>query len=59
VAGRCISADHNAHGTIRIMGCVLSQGEAAGTAAALCVKENKPPRELDGKKLKDILLERN
>lgn len=59
VAGRCISADHNAHGTVRIMGCVLSQGEAAGTAAAMCVKESKPPRELDGKKLKDILLERN
>jgi len=56
VAGRCISADHNAHGTIRIMGCVLNQGEAAGTAAALCIKENKKPRELQGNKLKEMLL---
>lgn len=56
VAGRCISADHNAHGTVRIMGCCLSQGEAAGTAAGMAVKEGKLPRELDGKKLKKILL---
>jgi len=56
VAGRCISADHNAHGTIRIMGCVLNQGEAAGTAAALCIREGKLPRQLDGKTLKSALL---
>lgn len=47
VAGRCIGADHNAMGTIRIMGCVLSQGEAAGAAAAMSVKKDILPRQLD------------
>jgi len=56
VAGRCISADHNAHGTVRIMGCALSQGEAAGTAAGLCIKQGKLPKALDGKELKKMLL---
>lgn len=56
VAGRCISADHNAHGTVRIMGCVLNQGEAAGTAAAESIKENIAPRGLEGKRLKETLL---
>ena len=56
VAGRCISADQNAHGTVRIMGCCLHQGAAAGTAAGLCVKENALPTQLDATKLKEILL---
>ncbi len=56
VAGRCISADQNAMGTVRIMGCCMHQGVAAGVAAAMCIKEKKQPRELDGKMLKEILL---
>ncbi len=46
VCGRCISATHEAHGTIRIMGCVLSQGEAAGTAAGMAAKRGITPRSL-------------
>ena len=56
VAGRCISADQNAHGTVRIMGCCLDQGAAAGTAASLCIRDDLLPTELDGAKLKEILL---
>ncbi|MEA4966239.1 MAG: FAD-dependent oxidoreductase [Oscillospiraceae bacterium] len=56
VAGRCLSADQVAHGTARIMGCCLSQGEAAGTAAACCIRERKQPRQLDGAALKKMLL---
>ena len=55
-AGRCISADQNAHGTVRIMGCCLHQGAAAGTAAGLCVKAQVLPCQLDGSKLKAQLL---
>jgi len=55
-AGRCISADHNAIGTVRIMGCCLHQGAAAGLAAAMCVREKTEPRNLDGAKLKEMLL---
>ena len=56
VAGRCISADQNAVGTVRIMGCCLHQGAAAGFAAACCVKENVLPSDLDGAQLKQELL---
>ena len=56
VAGRCISADQNAVGTVRIMGCCLHQGAAAGFAAAACVKENRLPSQLDGVWLKEKLL---
>ena len=56
VAGRCISADQNAVGTVRIMGCCLHQGEAAGYAAARCVKENLLPSHLDGTQLKKELI---
>ncbi len=48
VAGRCISADHVAHGSLRVMGTTMPLGEAAGCAAALSIAENKPPRDLRG-----------
>lgn len=34
VAGRCLSADHDAQASIRVMGTCFSTGEAAGRAAA-------------------------
>lgn len=55
-AGRCISADRDALGSVRIMGCCLSQGEAAGTAAALCAARGIQPAALDGALLKKRLL---
>lgn len=39
VAGRCISTDRHANGSIRIMACCLNTGEAAGIAAAMAVAE--------------------
>jgi len=35
VAGRCISTDRQANGSIRIMACCLTTGEAAGLAASM------------------------
>ena len=46
-AGRCISGTHRAHGSYRVMAICLATGQAAGTAAALCVKQGVQPRELD------------
>ncbi|MFE5095690.1 FAD-dependent oxidoreductase [Streptomyces sp. NPDC056638] len=45
-AGRNISATHIAFGATRVMATCATLGEAAGTAAALCVAEGLTPREL-------------
>lgn len=45
-AGRNISATHIAFGATRVMATCATLGEAAGTAAALCVAEGVSPREL-------------
>ena len=45
-AGRNISATHVAFGTTRVMATCAVLGEAAGTAAALCVQHGVTPREL-------------
>lgn len=43
-AGRNISATHIAFGATRVMATCATLGEAAGTAAALCVAEDLTPR---------------
>ncbi|MFF3171046.1 FAD-dependent oxidoreductase [Streptomyces sp. NPDC057900] len=45
-AGRNISATHIAFGATRVMATCATLGEAAGTAAALCVGTGLSPREL-------------
>lgn len=47
VAGRCISSDHEAQASYRVMPTVCNLGEAAGTAAALAVKAKCGVRAVD------------
>jgi hypothetical protein len=54
-SGRCISVTHTALGSVRGMPVCMATGEAAGTAAAQCVKDNVAPRDLDIKKLQTTL----
>lgn len=49
LAGRCISGDFYPHASYRVMGNMAGTGEAAGYAAALCVRENIRPGEVDGR----------
>ncbi len=58
VAGRCISADHEALASSRVTGVCMAIGEAAGLAAARCAADGVRPRELDGEKLRAELVER-
>jgi FAD dependent oxidoreductase len=48
VGGRPISVDHALHSSCRVMPPACSIGQAAGTAAAMCIKEQITPAELDG-----------
>lgn len=56
IAGRPISTTHEAHSSTRVMPICCAVGEAAGTAAALCVRGNKTPRELDVRALQQALV---
>lgn len=47
VAGRCISSDHEAQASYRIMPICATLGQAAGTAAALAVKSGVDSRQVD------------
>lgn len=55
VAGRCISSDHGAQASYRIMPTVCTIGEAAGVAAALAAKNGCPVREINVNELQSIL----
>jgi hypothetical protein len=55
VAGRCVSATHEAFGCIRPTVQCMIIGEAAGTAAALCAKNTVSPKDLNIKLLQDNL----
>ena len=55
VAGRPISATHEAQGSIRIMPACMATGQAAGAAAALSAKTGLRPRDLDVPSLRETL----
>lgn len=59
VAGRCISSDHEAQASYRIMPTVCSIGEAAGTAIGMASKEKTGVRNVDIKKLQQTLKNNN
>lgn len=56
VAGRCFSATHDAHASVRSMAQCMAMGQAAGIAAALCAESGLTPRELNYPQLRDSLL---
>jgi hypothetical protein len=47
VAGRCVSVTHVALGSIRVMVQCALTGEAAGSAAALSLRDGVTPRQVD------------
>jgi len=56
VAGRCLSCTHEALAAIRTMPSMMAVGQAAGTAAALAVRDGVPPRQVEIAALHDRLL---
>ena len=55
LSGRNISGSHLAHSNFRIMSVCIALGEAAGTAAAISVKENIKLKDVDVKKIQQIV----
>jgi ribulose 1,5-bisphosphate synthetase/thiazole synthase len=55
VAGRCLSADHDAHASVRSMGQCMAMGQAVGVAAALAKRTLKTPTEISVDTLQENL----
>ena len=55
--GMMITSDHRAHMSTRNTVCCMGQGQAAGTAAALCAKMNLDSRGLPYDRLRETLEE--
>ena len=56
VAGMMITSDHEAHMSTRNTVSCMAQGQAAGTAAALCSERDLTTRELNYPSLREALL---
>ena len=55
VAGRCASLTHLALATCKSMGNMMAIGQAAGVAAVESIRQNVMPRNVDIKKVQEIL----
>lgn len=56
VAGRCLSSEFMAQAGCRLVLTCCNMGQAAGTAAALSLKQNVVPRKINVQELKSQLL---
>ena len=59
IAGRCISADAVALGSLRIIPTCMALGQAAGVGASLAIKRNASPKNLDVVEIRTQLLKDN
>jgi hypothetical protein len=57
VAGRALSSERFANGSARVQAHIMAMGQAAGTAAAMCVARNRVPREVPVAELRARLRE--
>ena len=53
-AGRCCSVTHIALGTVRVQSTLATLGQAAGTAAAMCIRHGSSPRGIYEKHVTEL-----
>jgi hypothetical protein len=53
VAGRCLSAEHEAVASARVTAQCFAYGHAIGHAAAMCLESGREPRALDGRDVRE------
>ena len=58
IAGRCVSSDRRANGSLRIMPTCMGMGQAAGVAAATCAAEGVESRDLPHERVQAVLRDR-
>ena len=58
MAGRCMSATHEALGALRVIGTAMATGEAVGAAAALAVSGGTGLRAVDPAEVRRLVLSR-
>jgi hypothetical protein len=56
LTGRTIDVDTEVFAAARVMGPIIAMGEAAGVAAAQCVREGRQPADVDVKRVRETLL---
>jgi hypothetical protein len=54
MAGRDVSVTHIALGTVRVQGTLSALGQAAGTAAAMCIQHQLTPRDLGRQRIAEL-----
>jgi len=55
MAGRCVAGDKLSHAATRSMMCCTVTGQGAGVAAAVSIKENLKPNDVDVRKVQEAL----
>jgi len=56
-SGRCCSAEFHANGAMRIIGPAMGTGHAAGLAASIAIKEKVRPRDIEGARIRKLLVD--
>lgn len=55
MAGRCVSSDRETNSALRVKASCMAMGQAAGTAAAICIKDSVPAKYFPIDKIKSVL----